>query len=126
MCMEKPIGPLTLFCLNRCAMPPVRALTAPLFWAIIFSRLSVIPETTGQYGVTPQLFTFLLKMVQLRRADMFMFYSLCSLQIISNGWLLYTCSAAGLAFFVVVDINTLKNKCKTKRKHISSRRRIIS
>lgn len=36
---------LTLFCLNRWAIPPVNALTAPLFCAIIFSRFNEMPET---------------------------------------------------------------------------------
>lgn len=40
---EKETLVLTLFCLNKCAIPPVRALTAPLFCAIIFSRFNEIP-----------------------------------------------------------------------------------
>ncbi len=43
--IEKLIMNLTLFCLNKCAIPPVRALTAPLFCAIIFSRFNEIPWT---------------------------------------------------------------------------------
>ena len=45
---NKTMVVFTLFCLNRCAMPPVRDLTAPLFCSINLSRFNFRLSTARQ------------------------------------------------------------------------------